>query len=104
MVHKIWFFNHYRQPFSVGNKGRDFFLCGISELPSLITILLSLASALIWNSILIFLGMEFGQNWKVADHFLDIYGNIVLILFIVLVIVISIRWFVKKKNKSRVET
>jgi len=55
-------------------------------------------SALVWNAILLFAGMELGHNWLAVAVFLETYGEAATGVVIVLVLVFAIRWFYGRKN------
>lgn len=74
------------------------FFAGMSKIDLTKSIILSFVSSLIWNSILLFLGAKFGDNWKMIDDYFTMYGNILFPIF--LVIAILIIWYILRKNKN----
>ncbi|AFH49964.1 Hypothetical protein IALB_2261 [Ignavibacterium album JCM 16511] len=86
--------------FLPGTRAVISFFAGMSRLNVHFTVLLSAASALIWNSILISLGMVFGENIQKVDAFLNTYNQIVIVATVVFILFLIIRYFIKKnKNK-----
>lgn len=84
LVHRVeaWF-RHYgywvviANRFLAGTRAVISFATGMSELNLTVTTLLSAASALVWNSILIYLGYLVGDNWRMIGDYLDTYSLIV---------------------------
>jgi membrane protein DedA with SNARE-associated domain len=64
------------------------------------TMLLSTVSSLLWNFILIYLGMMFGENIISVDKYLSTYSNIVVTVSILLVIILVIKYFLVKKKTN----
>ena len=86
--------------FLSGTRAVISFFAGISKMPKTKTILLSIISALFWNAILISLGYFLGQNWQVADRYLEIYGWIIAPILIGLVVFFTVRWYLKEKKED----
>jgi membrane protein DedA with SNARE-associated domain len=55
---------------------------------------------LIWNSILLYFGYAFGDNWENIDHYLSIYGKIIFPVAGVIIVVLIVRWIINYKNGS----
>ncbi len=66
--------------FLSGTRAVVSLFAGISRLPFGITLALCAVSALLWDSILVFGGAVLGHNWRLLEHFLDIYGILVIFL------------------------
>jgi len=65
------------------------------------TVILASISALLWNAIIIYLGYVFGNNVTVVDKYLSTYSNIAIALTIIIVLIVSAKFFIsKKKNKN----
>ncbi len=73
---------------------------GLSGLAVKRTILLAGISAFVWNSIIIYLGMLFGDNVEAVDGYLTSYSNIVLILTGVAAVIALIMYFIKKRRRG----
>lgn len=86
--------------FLPGTRAVISFFAGMSRLNVHYTVLLSAASALIWNSILISLGMVFGENIHKVDAFLSTYNQIVIAVTAVVIAFLIIRYFIKKNKKK----
>lgn len=86
--------------FLPGTRAVISFFAGMSRLNIHYTVSLSAISALLWNTVLISLGIIFGENIQKVDQFLKTYSNVVISLTIVVVIVLIIRYYWnKRKNK-----
>lgn len=86
LVHKVeaWFRRYgywvvIANRFLAGTRAVISFATGMSELNLTVTTLLSAASALVWNSILIYLGFVVGDNWRMIGDYLDTYSLVVTI-------------------------
>lgn len=86
--------------FLPGTRAVISFFAGMSRLNVHYTVLLSAASAFIWNSILISLGMVFGENIHKVDAFLSTYNQIVIAVTAVVIAFLIIRYFIKKNKKK----
>lgn len=84
--------------FLSGTRAVISFFVGLSELPVLITLPLCAASALLWNFILIYGGYILGHNWERLDHYLNIYGTVILILILGLAALLAVRYFFRRKH------
>lgn len=84
--------------FLSGTRAVISFFVGLSELPVLITLPLCAASALLWNFILIYGGYVLGHNWEQLDHYLNIYGTVILILILGLAALLAVRYFFRRKH------
>ncbi|HSL88451.1 MAG TPA: DedA family protein [Ignavibacteriaceae bacterium] len=88
--------------FLPGTRSVVSFFAGMSRLDIKRTIILSTISAFLWNFLIIYLGMLFGENVEKVDRYLDTYSNIVIIATIIIVLFFTIRYFFfKKKNESK---
>jgi membrane protein DedA with SNARE-associated domain len=63
------------------------------------TVLLACVSSLLWNALMIYLGMMFGSHWQRVNDYLNLYGKI----FIPVLIVLTLGWFAYKYIKNRKE-
>ncbi|MDO8550038.1 MAG: DedA family protein [Ignavibacteria bacterium] len=88
--------------FLPGTRSVISFFAGLSELKVLRTVILATVSAFVWNAIIIYLGIFFGNNIELVDFYLSRYQTVVLILtgVIILFFVIKHFFFNKKKSKS----
>ncbi len=91
--------------FLSGTRGVVSFLAGMAELNPTYTITLAGVSALIWNFILIYLGMVLGSNWRKAEQYLYSYEQFILPALALIILIIILRFVIlylikKKKNKA----
>ncbi len=107
-VHKVenWF-RHYGywiivlNRFLAGTRAVISFFAGMSELRFPVTILLSAASALVWNAILIYFGFTLGDNWRGIGGYMSLYSKtITVILFLLLAGWILWRTLIKPRLKK----
>jgi len=74
------------------------FFAGVSELKMKRTLILSSIGSLVWNAILLGLGVLFGYNLSAIDHFLSTYTLAISILTLLVAAFFGIRYFIKKKG------
>jgi membrane protein DedA with SNARE-associated domain len=87
--------------FFPGTRSVISFFSGMSMLNVKKTVILASISALLWNAIIIYLGYVFGNNVTVVDKYLSTYSNIAIALTIIIVLIVSAKFFIsKKKNKN----
>ncbi|MEW8966829.1 DedA family protein [Exiguobacterium alkaliphilum] len=72
---------------------------GMSNMPFVKFLLLSTAGTLIWNSILIFIGIRVGENWESILRYLDVYSYAIYALLAVGLILYFI-WRKRRKQKK----
>lgn len=88
--------------FLPGTRSVISFFAGLSELKIPRTIILATISALVWNVIIIYLGIIFGNNIERVDFYLSRYQEIVLILTGVVILFLVVRHFFFNKKKSKI--
>lgn len=86
--------------FMPGTRSVISFFSGLSELNVKKTILFSTISAFLWNTIIIYLGVIFGNNLAVVDKYLSTYRNVGIIVTIAIILFFVIRYFIKKRSKT----
>jgi len=74
----------------------------LSELNISKTVSLATLSALVWNTIIIYLGVIFGNNIELVDFYLSRYQEIVFILTGIVILVFVIRYFFFRKKKNKI--
>jgi membrane protein DedA with SNARE-associated domain len=89
--------------FLSGTRAVVSFFAGMSGLKVRKTTLLSGVSALLWNSILIFLGMEFSSNWKEIFAKVESYGNLLFITIGLIILLFVIRYFINKRKINKIK-
>ena len=88
--------------FLPGTRSVVSFFAGMSRLDIKRTVILSTVSAFLWNFLIIYLGMLFGENVEVVDRYLETYSNIVLLVTIIAVIFFVVRYFFfRKKSEAK---
>ncbi len=88
--------------FLSGTRAVISFFAGLSELNPKKTFLLALTSSVVWNMLIISLGVMFGNNVALVDSYLKTYSNIVLIITIILVVLLIVKYFLSKQRKPKV--
>jgi membrane protein DedA with SNARE-associated domain len=102
---ELWF-NRYgyfiiaANRFLPGTRSVISFFAGLSELDVKKTVILALLSAFAWNSIIIYLGIVFGNNIERIDYYLNTYSNIVIALMAAIVLFFTIRYFFRKRKSA----
>jgi len=87
--------------FLPGTRSVISFVAGLSELKFIKTMILALISSVFWNSIIIYLGIIFGNNIELVDFYLSRYQEIVLVVTAVVVVVLVVKYFFfNKKSKA----
>jgi len=107
LVHKVetWFRRYgywvvIGNRFLAGTRAVISFVTGLSELNLPVTTLLSAASALVWNGILVYLGYVVGDNWRVIGDYLATYSKYVTILISLILLSWLLKsWFSAKKKR-----
>ncbi len=84
--------------FLPGTRSVISFFAGLSELEFKKTAILAAVSAFIWNAIIIYLGLIFGNNIETIDKYLSTYGNIAWIITGVVAVLVVLRFIIKKRK------
>jgi membrane protein DedA with SNARE-associated domain len=90
--------------FLAGTRAIVSFFAGMSKMNLLATTALSALSAAVWNSILLYLGVFFADNWRDADRYLTTYSKIATVVFGVAVILFLWRFFRKRRAATGAAT
>lgn len=93
--------------FLSGTRGLVSLLAGMAELNPTYTISLAGMSALIWNFILIYLGIVLGENWRKAEHYLEAYEKFILPAVIIIILLVFLKYIISiiiKKRKEKAKT
>ncbi|HEY8461844.1 MAG TPA: DedA family protein [Blastocatellia bacterium] len=85
--------------FLAGTRAIVSFFAGMSKMNLLATSLLSAMSAAVWNSILLYLGVFFAGNYRVAERYLTTYSKIATAVFSAVAILFLWRFF---RRRSRI--
>lgn len=86
--------------FMPGTRAVISFFAGISNLDSKRTIILCFISALLWNTLMLYLGFVFGDNVQMVDEYLTTYSNIVIAITVVAILFFIIRLFFRKRKSA----
>lgn len=86
--------------FLSGTRAVISFFAGMSRLNFTITIVLSVLSSLVWNTILLYFGYSFGDNWQVIDSYLSAYGKIIFPIVLAALVIWAIYQFYYKNRKN----
>ncbi len=85
--------------FLAGTRAIVSFFAGMSKMNLTVTTLLSAVSAAVWNSLLLYLGIIFANNWRVAAEYLALYSKVVSVI-VVAALVIFLWWFFRKRRNA----
>ncbi|MBN6205252.1 hypothetical protein JYK21_02220, partial [Ralstonia pickettii] len=75
---------------------------GMSNMRFSIFLLLTILGTLIWNVLLISVGVVLGANWENILGFMDIYSNIVYV-FLLISVFIVIYLYIRMRKKRKKE-
>lgn len=84
--------------FLPGTRSVISFFSGVHELNVGKTFLFALISAFVWNIIIIYFGMTLGNNVELIDYYLTTYSNIGFGITLVVALIFSIRYLIKKRR------
>jgi len=86
--------------FMPGTRAVISFFAGISNLNPKRTFTLCFVSALLWNTIMLYLGFVFGDNVSKVDEYLTTYTNVVIVATVIVILFFIVRLFFRKKNSE----
>ncbi|MBI5731525.1 MAG: DedA family protein [Ignavibacteriales bacterium] len=86
--------------FLPGTRAVVSFFSGVHKLKPMRTFIYAAVSSFIWNAILIFLGIQLGNNLELVDKYLSEYSQIILALTAVIIIIVLVRFWMKKKKSK----
>lgn len=86
--------------FLPGTRAVVSFFSGVHKLKPTRTFIYAGVSSFVWNAILIFLGIQLGNNLELVDKYLSEYSQIILALTTVIIIFVLVRFWVKKKKSK----
>jgi membrane protein DedA with SNARE-associated domain len=86
--------------FMPGTRAVISFFAGISNLDPKRTTTLCFVSALLWNTIMLYLGFIFGDNVTKVDEYLTTYRNIVIVVTIIVILFFIVRLFFRKRKSA----
>ena len=73
---------------------------GMARMRFGVFMLLTTAGTLIWNLLLIRIGVALGESWEEILHFMEAYSVVTYVILGLLVVLFIIRW-VRKRDKSK---
>jgi len=86
--------------FLAGTRAIVSFFAGMSRMNLPATTLLSAVSAAVWNSILLYLGIIFANNWRDAAHYLGVYSKVATVVVAVVLALFLWRFFRKRRGAA----
>jgi membrane protein DedA with SNARE-associated domain len=86
--------------FLPGTRAVVSFFSGVHRLKQMRTFIYAAVSSFVWNAILIFLGIQLGNNLELVDKYLSKYSQIILAVTTVIIIIVLIRFWIKKKKSK----
>lgn len=84
--------------FLPGTRAVISFFCGVHKLKPIRSFVYAAISSLLWNFILISLGIALGKNIRLIDKYLNLYSDIILIITIILIAFLIFKFWQKKEN------
>jgi membrane protein DedA with SNARE-associated domain len=86
--------------FLAGTRAIVSFFAGMSKMNLAVTTGLCAASAAVWNSILLYLGVIFANNWRTAAEYLALYSKFMTVIVAGAVVIFLWRYFRKRRAAS----
>jgi membrane protein DedA with SNARE-associated domain len=86
--------------FLPGTRSVVSFFSGVHELNLGRTFFYAAISAFAWNAFIIYLGMVVGNNVEQIDYYLTTYSNIVGLITVIVISIIVVRFFMKRKKTN----
>ncbi|EJY96763.1 DedA family protein [Staphylococcus arlettae] len=75
---------------------------GITKMNFSVFIIFSTLGTIIWNMVLIYLGMTVGGNWHQIVYYMDIYSKVIYVILLLIVIYFIWKWLKRvRKNKQK---
>ena len=87
--------------FLPGTRSVISFFSGVHELNVIKTFVYASISALLWNSLIIYLGMLLGHKIELVDYYLSAYSNIVGVITVLAAGFIGIKLYLRRKKKKQ---
>ena len=88
--------------FLPGSRSVISFFSGMNELRPGKTFLSATLSAILWNGLIIYIGMKLGDNVELIDHYLSTYRNIILMIMGVIAVILITRHVILRQRKKRI--
>ena len=77
------------------------FFSGMTELQPVKTFFCAVLSALLWNSLIIYIGMKLGDNVELIDRYLSTYRNIILLIMGVIAVIFFTRYLILRQKSNQ---
>jgi len=86
--------------FMPGTRSVISFFSGVYELDVMKTFIFATLSACLWNTGIVFLGMQLGNNVVLIDYYLTTYSNIAVTVTLIVIAVFTVNYFLNKKKQN----
>jgi membrane protein DedA with SNARE-associated domain len=86
--------------FLPGTRSVISFFSGVHELNVFRTFLYASISAFLWNIVIIYLGMQLGNNVELIDYYLSTYSTIILVITLFILLALGIRFIIVNRRKG----
>jgi len=86
--------------FLPGTRAVVSFFSGVHKLKPMHTFIYASISSFVWNALLIFLGIQLGNNLVLVDKYLSNYSQIIFAITAVIIIIVLVRFWMKKKKSK----
>jgi membrane protein DedA with SNARE-associated domain len=83
--------------FLSGTRSVISLFAGMSHLEPVRTTILCGVSALVWNALLLWAGMELGQNWRIVEEYFHTYGIVFWTVLGIATAAIALRVFLRRR-------
>lgn len=87
--------------FLAGTRAVVSVFAGMSQMNLPLTTLLCAVSAAVWNSLLLYFGMAFANNWKVVVEYLSLYSKVATGVVAVAIAILLWLYFRRRKAAAR---
>lgn len=77
------------------------FFAGVSELNFKKVFICSTISTVVWNIVLLFLGMFFGAHINLIDKYLNVYSRVIFSVISIGIILFLIYYFIRRRGKKK---
>jgi membrane protein DedA with SNARE-associated domain len=95
-IRKYGYFLIVANRFLSGTRAIVSFFAGMSELSLIPTTILSFASALVWNFVLLYAGQKLGQNWELIGFYMETYSKAVTGVIVIILLLVVARSLYKR--------
>lgn len=89
--------------FLAGTRSAISLASGMTKTKVYTTVISSLISSVLWNTILLLFGWVVHENWQIIGYYLNVYGWIILILIAILIVARITYKYLQKKNSDELK-